>query len=62
MFRLVTTMKQGTASGLAAAAARYATVEDARAGATLLLRNDRVLRVMVVRNEVPPAFVEWLDR
>ena len=55
-------MKQGTASGLAAAAARYPTVEAARAGATALFRNDRVMRVMVVRNEVPPAFVEWLDR
>ena len=62
MFRLVTTMKQGTASGLAAAAARYPTVEAARAGAATLYSNDRVLRVMVVRNEIPPSFVEWRDR
>ena len=62
MFRLITTMKQGTASGLAAAAARYPTVEAARAGAAALFTNDRVLRVMVVRNEIPPAFVEWRDR
>jgi len=62
MFRLVTTMKQGTASGLAAAAARYPTLEAARAGAVELFGNERVLRVMVVRNEVPPAFVEWRDR
>ena len=55
-------MKQGTASGLAAAAARYPTVEAARAGAVELFRNDRVMRVMVVRNEVPPSFVEWRDR
>ena len=55
-------MKQGTASGLAAAAARYPTVEAARAGAVELFRNDRVLRVMVVRNEIPPSFVEWRDR
>jgi hypothetical protein len=27
-----------------------------------LLRDDRILRVMIVRNEVPPAFVEWVDR
>jgi hypothetical protein len=53
MFRLVTTMKQGTASGLAAASARYPTVEAARLGADALFRNDRVLRVMVVRNEIP---------
>ncbi len=61
-FRLVTTMKQGTASGLAAAAARYPTVEAARLGAEALYRNDRVQRVMIVRDEVPPAFVEWRDR
>ena len=23
---------------------------------------DRVLRAMIVRNEVPPAFVEWVER
>ena len=62
MFRLVTTMKQGTASGLAAASARYPTLEAARLGAVELFRNDRVMRVMVVRNEIPPAFVEWRDR
>ncbi len=62
MFRLITTMKQGTASGLAAASARYPTVDAARAGAADLFRNDRVLRVMVVRNEIPPSFVEWRDR
>jgi hypothetical protein len=40
----------------------YATIDDARAGAAVLLREDRILRVMVVRNEIPQAFVEWLDR
>jgi hypothetical protein len=40
----------------------YATIDDARAGAAELLREDRILRVMVVRNEIPQAFVEWLDR
>ena len=42
--------------------ARYASVETARAGAAELLRDDRVVRVMVVRNEIPSAFVEWLER
>jgi hypothetical protein len=37
-------------------------MESARVGAAELLRDDRVLRVMVVRNEVPPAFVEWVER
>lgn len=62
MFRLITTMRRGSASGIAAAWARYATVEAARTGTETLLRDDRVLRVMIVRNEVPPAFVEWAER
>jgi len=59
MFKLITTMRRGSASGLAPAWARYPTLEAARAGVATLLRDDRVVRVMVVRNEVPPAFVEW---
>jgi hypothetical protein len=55
-------MRRGSASGLAPAAARYPTLDGARAGATAVLRDERVLRVMVVRNEVPPAFVEWPER
>jgi hypothetical protein len=62
VFRLITTMKRGTSSGLPAAGARYAAMDSARAGAADLLRDDRVLRVMVVRNEVPLAFVEWVER
>jgi hypothetical protein len=37
-------------------------MEAAHAGTAALLRDDRVLRVMVVRDEVPPAFVEWVER
>lgn len=55
-------MKQGTASDLAQAVARYPTLEAARDGAALLLRNDRVLRVMIVRNALAASFVEWRDR
>ena len=62
MFKLVTTMRRGSATGLAAAWARYPTLEAARAGVTSLLRDDRVLRVMVVRNEIPMTFVEWSER
>ena len=62
MFKLITTMKRGNATDLPAAWARYATVEAARLGTATLLRDDRILRVMIVRNEVPPAFVEWVDR
>ena len=62
MFRLITTMKRGTSSGMPAAWACYAAMKSARAGAADLLRDDRVLRVMIVRDEVPPAFVEWVER
>jgi hypothetical protein len=62
MFKLITTMRRGSATDLAAAWARYATVDAARLGTAALLRDDRILRVMIVRNEMPPAFVEWAER
>jgi len=62
MFRLVATMRRGSSSGMPQAWARYASVEAARTGAAELLREDRVLRVMIVRNEIPQALVEWLER
>jgi hypothetical protein len=62
MFKLVTTMRRGSASAMPQAWARYASVEEARAGGAELLREERVLRVMVVRNEIPQVFVEWLER
>jgi len=55
-------MRRGSSSGMPQAWARYASVETARAGAAELLREDRVLRVMIVRNEIPSAVVEWLER
>lgn len=62
MFKLITTMRRGSASGLAPAWARYPTIEAARVGVAALLRDDRILRVMIVRNEIPPAVVEWVER
>ena len=62
MFRLVATMRRGSASGMPQAWVHYASIEAARSGAAELLREDRVLRVMVVRNEIPSSFVEWLER
>jgi hypothetical protein len=62
MFKLITTMRRGSSTGLPAAWARYATIETARLGTSTLLRDDRILRVMIVRNEIPPAFVEWAER
>jgi hypothetical protein len=62
MFRLIATMRRGTASSLSAASARYATLESARLATTTLLHDDRIVRVAIVRNEIPPAFVEWVER
>ncbi len=62
MFGLVAAMRRGSASGMPQAWARYAIIEDARAGARELLRDDRVLRVMVVRNGIPSTYVEWMER
>ena len=62
VFKLITTMRRGSSTGLAAAWARYATIESARLGTSTLLRDDRILRVMIVRNEIPTAFVEWAER
>ncbi len=62
MFRLVVATRRGSASGMPQAWARYAGVDGARAAAHELLRDERVLRVMVVRNEIPPAYVEWVER
>jgi len=62
MFRLITTVRRGSASNLAPAWARYRTIESARAGANALLREERVQRVMIVRDEIPQTFVEWADR
>lgn len=55
-------MRRGSSSGMPQAWARYASVEAARTGAAELLREDRVLRVMIVHNAIPQAFVEWLER
>ena len=62
MFRLIATMRRGSASSLPEAAARYPSIKDARLGAAELLREDRILKIMIVRNEAPGGFVEWIDR
>jgi hypothetical protein len=62
MFRLIPTMRRGSATALPQAWARYASIEAARLGAAELLREDRILKVMVVRNELPGGYVEWIDR
>ena len=62
MFRLIATVRRGTACQLPAAWARYPSLETAREGVAALLRDERVQRVMIVRDELSPTFVEWASR
>jgi hypothetical protein len=62
MFRLIATMRRGSSTSLPEASARYDSITSARLGAADLLREDRILKVMIVRNELPGGFVEWVDR
>lgn len=59
MFRLIATVKRGTASNLPEVWRAYPTLEAARAAAAILAHHERVTRIMIVRAGVPPAFVEW---
>lgn len=59
MFRLIVTVKRGTASNLPEAWESYPTLEAARAAAAALSRHERVARIMIVRAGVPPTFIEW---
>ena len=61
-FRLRAIMRQGTAASLPAVWERYATLDAARAPVRGMYSDDRVLRVMIVTDEAPPRFVEWVDR
>lgn len=62
-FRLIVTVRRGSASGVGPAAwASYPTIEAAREAATALLKHERVQRVLIARDEAPPAFVEWVER
>ena len=62
LFRLRAIMRQGTAASLPAVWERYATVDAARAAVRAMYSNDRVLRVLIVTDEAPPSFVEWVER
>ena len=59
MFRLIATVKRGTASNLPEVWLSYPTLEAARTAAAALGRHERVARVMIVLATVPPTFVEW---
>ena len=55
-------MRQGTAASLPATWERFETVDAARAAVRGMYANDRVLRVLIVTDDVPPRFVEWIER
>jgi hypothetical protein len=61
VMRLRPIMRQGAAAGISETCTHYSSLEDARAGAKLMYRNDRVLRVMAVIDSVR-SFVEWIER
>jgi hypothetical protein len=62
LFRLHAIMRQGTAASLPAVWERYPTIDAARAAVRGMYSNDRVLRVLIVTDDVPPRFVEWVER
>ena len=59
MFRLIATVKRGTAANLPETWPSYPTLEAARAAAASLNKHERVARVMIVSAGVPPSFIEW---
>ena len=61
-FRVRPIMRQGTASSVQDTWRRYDSLEAARATVKAMYHDDRVLRVFVVTDEVPPQFVEWVER
>lgn len=61
-FRLIVTVRRGSASNIEGASMAYPTIESARQGAAALLRHERVARVAIARDEIPPVFVEWVER
>ena len=62
MFKLIVSVRRGCASNLPGLSVEFSTIEQARAAGSELLRNDRVVRIAIVRNEAPPTFVQWLER
>jgi hypothetical protein len=61
-FRLQANMRRGTGSSVSATWRAYSSIDRAREAARDALRDDRVLRITVVADTVPPRFVEWVNR
>jgi hypothetical protein len=61
-YRLQANMRRGTGSSLAGTWSSYNTIEEAREAARETLKDDRVVRVAMVEDTLPPRFVEWVNR
>jgi hypothetical protein len=61
-FRLQANMRRGTGSAVRVTWQTYSTVQDARKAAREAFSDDRVVRMTVVTDTVPPRFVEWIGR
>jgi hypothetical protein len=62
VYRLRPIMRQGTPSSVPEIWERHRTLESARAAVKHAYHDDRVLRMFIVTDEVPPRFVEWVER
>ncbi|MCM3878691.1 MAG: hypothetical protein ND807_01160 [Vicinamibacterales bacterium] len=55
-------MRRGSATALPPASTRYVSIEAARLGAAELFREERILKIMIVRDGLLGGYVEWIDR
>ena len=62
MYRLIPTMRRGSATALPPASTHYLSIEAARLGAAELLREERILKIMIVHDGLLGGYVEWIDR
>lgn len=62
MFRLIVSVRRGTACNAPGAWECYPTIELARTAAAALLQHERIARIAVVRDGAKPTFVEWRER
>ena len=61
-FRLRPIMRQGTASSVAGTWTSYDSLDQARNAVKEMYHDDRVLRVLIVTDDAPARFVEWIER
>jgi hypothetical protein len=60
-FRLIASVKRGIGSDFDEMSESYATIDAARTAGQSLSRNERIAHVLIARDDVPPAFVEWVS-